>query len=146
MPNIIRKPITIKEANEFTRQHHRHSDDVNVCKFAIGFLCEGELVGVVVCGRPLARCLDDGYTLEVLRSCSKDSRVTNSKMLTWAKRTGQAMGYTRFVTYTRPEESGASLRGAGAVLDGTTRGKSWSNRPGRRCRPAAEESKLRWFL
>lgn len=143
---VERVPLTIKEANEFTRQFHRHSDDVAVCKFAIGFRCDGELVGVVVCGRPIARHLDDGFTLEVFRSCSRDDRVTNSHMLSRAKRAGQALGFTKFITYTRPEESGASLRGAGAVLDGVTRGKSWSNRPGRKARPKAEGPKLRWTL
>jgi hypothetical protein len=140
------KPISIKKANVFTRSFHRHSDDVNVGKFAIAFLIEGEMVGVVVCGIPIARELDDGVTLEVLRACSKDSRVSNSKMLARAKRAGQALGFNRFVTYTRPHESGASLRGVGAKFDGMTRGKSWSNRKGRRCRPAAEGAKLRWFL
>jgi hypothetical protein len=56
-----------------------------------------------------------------------------------------ALGMGQLVTYTLPEESGASLRGAGWVEDGQTAGGEWtrSSRP----RAAAHDarSKTRWI-
>nr|WP_236652145.1 XF1762 family protein [Streptacidiphilus neutrinimicus] len=64
-------------------------------------------------GRPVARHLDDGQTLEVTRTCSDGVRNANSLLLGAAWRAARALGYTRLVTYTQAEESGASLRAAG---------------------------------
>jgi hypothetical protein len=42
-------------------------------KFAVGASVDGKLVGVAIAGRPVARRLDDGKTLEVLRVCTDGS-------------------------------------------------------------------------
>ena len=58
------------------------------------------------------------------------------------------MGYTKIITYTLPEEGGASLRAAGFIAEGTTskRPKGWDT-PSRR-REALEKypdgQKIRW--
>ena len=58
-------PMTLKEANAFVEQNHRHHGPVVGHKFSIG-LSDGEkIVGVAIVGRPVARHLDDGWTLEV---------------------------------------------------------------------------------
>lgn len=60
-------PITLKEANAFVEQNHRHHGPTVGHKFSIG-LSDGEkIVGVAIVGRPVARHLDDGWTLEVNR-------------------------------------------------------------------------------
>ena len=60
-------PMTLKEANAYVEQHHRHHGPVVGHKFSIG-LSDGEkIVGVAIVGRPVARHLDDGWTLEVNR-------------------------------------------------------------------------------
>jgi hypothetical protein len=46
---------------------HRHNLPVTGRKFAIGCQVDEKLVGVAIAGRPVARRLDDGKTLEVLR-------------------------------------------------------------------------------
>src|SRR5262245_57933352 len=60
-------PLHLKEANAFVARHHRHNLPTTGCKFALGAAQGGKLVGVAVAGRPVARRLDDGKTLEVLR-------------------------------------------------------------------------------
>ena len=60
-------PISIREANEFVDNFHRHNKPTGGGKFAIGATYAGELVGVAIVGRPVARMLDDGVTAEVTR-------------------------------------------------------------------------------
>ena len=47
-------------------------------KFAVGAAVDGKLVGVAIAGRPVARRLDDGKTLEVLRVCTDGTPSANS--------------------------------------------------------------------
>jgi hypothetical protein len=82
---------------------------------------DGELIGVVIVGRPIARAQDDGYTAEITRCCVLENRRNaNSKLYAAALRAAQNMGYRRVITYTLPEESGASLKAVGFTLDGLT--------------------------
>ena len=60
-------PLHLREANEFVGQHHRHNRPTVGGKFAVGTALDGKLVGVAIAGRPVARRLDDGKTLEILR-------------------------------------------------------------------------------
>ena len=46
------KPISLRDANEYVRQHHRHHKPVAGHKFSIGCEADGELVGVIIAGRP----------------------------------------------------------------------------------------------
>ena len=62
-------PLTLKKANEFVVEHHRHSRRVVGCKFSIGAEYKNELVGVAIVGRPITMALDNGFTMEVLRCC-----------------------------------------------------------------------------
>lgn len=82
-------------------------------KFAIGVTGDDRLVGVATAGRPVARHLDDGVTLEVTRTCTLGEPNANSKLYGAAWRAARAMGYLRLITYTQQGESGASLRAAG---------------------------------
>jgi hypothetical protein len=71
------------------------------------------LVGVAMCGRPIARHFDDGLTLEVNRTCTDGAENANSMRYGACWRAAKAMGYRRLITYTQANESGASLRAAG---------------------------------
>lgn len=107
------KPISLKTAQEYVRNFHRHNKPPIRHKFSIG-LYEGEkLVGVAVAGRPVARMLDNGMTLEVTRTCTDGTRNANSMLYGAIVRAATALGYTKCITYTQHGESGASLRGAG---------------------------------
>ena len=105
---------------------------------------EEEINSVVIAGRPVARMLDDGETVEVTRLCTDGTRNACSLLYRAAWRAARALGYRRLVTYTLPEEGGASLRGAGFRLAGEAGGGSWT----RRGRPRADDhpldKKLRW--
>ena len=115
-------PITLKEARSFVREHHRHNDPPVGHKFSIGLVEGGDLIGVIIVGRPIARHQCDGYTAEVTRCCVlEDCRYANSKLYAAALRAARAKGYRRVITYTLPEESGASLKAVGFHLDGFTR-------------------------
>jgi hypothetical protein len=81
--------------------------------YAIGAESDEELVGVVIIGRPTARALDDGKTLEVTRTCTDGSKNANSFLYGAAARVAKNLGYDKLVTYTLADESGASLRASG---------------------------------
>ncbi|MGW4694046.1 XF1762 family protein [Kitasatospora cineracea] len=71
------------------------------------------LRAVAIVGRPVARHLDDGQTLEVTRTATDGVRNANSLLYGTCWRAAKALGYTRLITYTQAGESGASLRAAG---------------------------------
>lgn len=74
-------PITLKQANAFISAHHRHAGPTRGHRFSIGLNRGDELVGVAVAGRPVARGLDDGLTLEVTRLCVVDAPNGCSQLL-----------------------------------------------------------------
>jgi len=127
-------PLTLAEANAFVAQHHRHHKPVPGAKFAIGAAKDGRIVGVAIVGRPVARMLDNGMTLEVNRVCTDGTRNACSFLYAASWKAAQALGYPRLVTYTLPEEGGASLRGAGWRLIGEAGGGKW----GRTGRPRVD--------
>src|SRR5947199_9619686 len=103
-------PLHLRKANEFVAKHHRHNPPTAGGKFALGASVDGKLVEVAIAGRPVARRLDDGKTLEVLRVCTDGTPNANSFLYGRVKRIALLMGYAKVVTYTLEEESGASLR------------------------------------
>jgi hypothetical protein len=108
-------PVTFRQACAFVADLHRHHAAPRGHKFSIGLECGGQLVGVAMVGRPVARALDDGRTAEVNRTCTDGTPNANSMLYGAAWRAAKAMGYRRMVTYTQEGESGASLRAAGWV-------------------------------
>ena len=118
--------ITLRQANEFVEQHHRHHKPVVGHKFSIGAHLAGELVGVVIVGRPVNRIRDDGRTLEVTRLATDGTRNACSFLYGRAARAALALGYERLGTYILAGEPGTSLRAAGWRLVGQTKGRSWS--------------------
>lgn len=108
-------PLTFAQAAEFSAEHHRHHPDITGHKFSLGVATvpEGELVGVAIVGRPVARHFDDGRTVEANRVCTDGTGNANSMLYGAVARAAFALGYTRVVTYTEASESGASLRAAG---------------------------------
>ncbi|MFF7415619.1 XF1762 family protein [Streptomyces lydicus] len=104
--------VRSREAADFVRTWHRRHPPPAGQVFAVGVTNEdGILRAVAIVGRPVARHLDDGATLEVTRTCSDGIRNANSLLYGAAWRAAKALGYTRLITYTQDGESGASLRG-----------------------------------
>jgi len=141
-------PIDLREANAFVASHHRHNKPVQGARFSIGASMDGQLWGVAIVGRPVARMLQDGFTAEVTRLCVRDGapKGTCSFLYQRAWRIWQGMGGKRLVTYTLASEPGSSLRGAGWKLAGETPASDgWSkSRPGRKWQPVYGQQKFRW--
>lgn len=136
--------MTLAEANEFVKRHHRHHKPTVGGKFAVGAADEtDEVRGVAIAGRPVSRMIDDGFTLEINRVATDGAENCCSMLYGACCRAGRAMGYRRIVTYTLPKEGGTSLRAAGFRLIGETSGGEWGNkkRPRVTLHP---ELKLRW--
>lgn len=119
-------PTDLAEANAFVAEHHRHHKPVVGHKFSIAVAEGAKVVGVAIVGRPVARRQDDGWTLEVNRCCTDGTRNACSMLYRASWRAARELGYRRLLTYTLPEEGGASLKGAGFTLLGERRGGSWS--------------------
>lgn len=62
-------PVTLREARAFVEKYHRHNAPPQGHKFSVGLTLGGDLIGVVIVGRPIARRQDDGKTPEVTRCC-----------------------------------------------------------------------------
>jgi len=146
-------PVTITEAKAFVSKHHRHNRAPLSALFAVG-VSEGEdLIGVAIVGRPVARGLDDGRTVEVTRLCTTGTRNACSMLYGAAWRAAQALGYHRAVTYTLASEPGASLKASGWKRDAELEARpTWSSKSRLRVqtdlfgvptRPA--EPKVRWL-
>ena len=137
-------PVSLKEANAFVAEHHRHHKPVVGHKFSIGCMQAGRLVGVAIVGRPVSRYLDDGLTLEVNRLCTTGEKNVCSMLYGAAARAAKAIGYRKVITYTLDTEPGTSLRAAGWTCMGLAGGKRWT---GKRC-PAVDlcppQMKLRY--
>lgn len=118
-------PIGLDEANAFVAVHHRHHKPVPGAKFCIA-VSDSEVRGVAIVGRPVARMSDDGYTLEVNRCCTDGTKNACSMLYGAAWRAARALGFRRLITYTLPEEGGASLRASGWKLLGLRGGGNWN--------------------
>lgn len=106
-------PVSFADACEFVRMWHRHHGPPIGHKFSVGVATDdGVLRGVAMVGRPVARCYDDGRTLEVNRTATDGTPSANSALYGAAWRAASALGYRRLITYTQAGESGTSLRAA----------------------------------
>lgn len=138
-------PCDLDEANAFVARHHRHHRPVPGHKFSLAVCDAAEIVrGVAIVGRPVARMTDDGMTLEVCRVATDGCPNACSALYGAARRASFALGYTRLVTYTLPEEGGASLRGAGWREIGVAGGGSWDRASRPRVDKHPTQQKIRW--
>jgi hypothetical protein len=139
-------PCTVRDAMSFVAQHHRHHRAPNGGLWAVAAANDGDVIGVAIVAQPVARMLMDGWTAEVIRLAVREGFPNACSMLYAAcRRAALALGWRRLVTYTLPEEGGASLRAAGwRVVAERTGGGSWSreNRP--RVDRHPMQQKIRW--
>ena len=158
MAKLFAVPMSLREANDFVENFHRHNGRTDSPKmpgggkFAIGVSDGSRLIGVTIVGRPIARSIDDGFTLEVRRTCVIDDsqKGANSFLYGCSWRAAKAMGYTKLITYTLESESGASLRGAGwEVIAECKPHAGWNTNKtnksrSRQWQPIYGQLKLRW--
>jgi len=145
-PRLAVCPLPLDEANAFVAQHHRHHQPVVGHKFSIGVADEtGTVRGVAIIGRPVARMLDDGLTLEVTRLATDGCPNACSALYAAAWRACKALGYRRLGTYILDSEPGTSLIAAGWRLVNTRAGGGEWGRDGRpRVDKHPTQGKLRW--
>ena len=137
-------PITFREASAYINQFHRHHRATIGCKFCISVLGDDDSIhGVAVCGRPVSRRLDDGFTLEVNRVCSDGTRNVCSMLYGACCRIAKEMGYRKVITYTLISEDGASLKASNFVCEGTAGGTHWTGTRNRG-QDIPAEMKRRW--
>ena len=153
MINLVVVPLTLKKANEFVTKYHTHNKRARGCKFCIGVESNGMLEAVAIIGRPVARKLDDGFTVEILRLCTKQTGIKNLCSILYSRswRLWKLMGGRRIVTYTLEEENGASLKASGFKITGEARtlkkshrGCRWTNRKGRIWQNIQKQKRIRW--
>lgn len=119
--------LTLQQANAFVNEHHRHHNPVIRDKFRVGAMQDGKLIGVAQVGRPVARGLDDGETVEVVRLCVLDGyRNACSFLYARCANAARELGFKRIVTYILESEPGTSLLASGFRFDCLTNGGSWS--------------------
>ena len=144
-------PVTLKEADDYVENFHRHCGRTGGAKFAIGVTDGMGLVGVAIVGRPICRHHDNGTTAEVRRICTKDDSPSNvcSMLYGAAWRAWRAMGGKKIITYTLQSESGTSVKAAGWKVVGETRvnKNGWSNNVRKRnWQPVYGQTKFRWEM
>lgn len=119
-------PCTHKQACEFIELHHRHHRPPLRAIVKVAVMDErGRVRGVAMAGRPVARMADDGSTLEVNRVATDGCPNACSALYGAVARVTGELGYRDLITYTLPSEGGASLRGAGWVMEGPVGGGKW---------------------
>lgn len=121
-------PISLKEANAFVAQYHRHHKPVVGHKFSVAASDGEKIVGVAIVGRPVSRYMDDGWTLEVNRLCTDGTRNACSFLYSAAWRAAKNMGYKKLITYILESENGASLRASGWKCVGQAGGLRWTGK------------------
>lgn len=136
-------PITFREACDFINKHHRHHKPTVGCKFCVGLANENELVGVAVCGRPVSRFYDDGFTCEVNRLCTDGTYNACSMLYGACCRVAKEMGYKKIITYILQSENGASLKASNFICEGEAGGTHWTGKRDRG-QSIPSEMKTRW--
>lgn len=121
-------PTTLRKANDFVAEHHRHNGRTsrNGGKWAVSVTDGDETVGVAIVGNPLSASLMDGLTAEVLRVCTRSAKAPKnvcSMLYRACWRAWKAMGGRRLVTYTLQSETGTSLQAAGFVKAAASKGR-----------------------
>ena len=120
-------PLTLKEANDAVSKFHRHHKPSRGHRFSLGAFESGTLVGAAICGRPVARRVNQQQVLEVSRLVTDGTQNACSILYAASARAAQAMGFAYIQTYILAEEIGTSLKASGWKLDGVTAGGSWDS-------------------
>lgn len=155
-------PCSLRDAQRYVASLHRHHADQPLPGHKLSLAVEKRTrlldgpewvrCGVAMIGNPSAPALQkDPLLVEIRRVCTDGTPNACSMLYGAARRALRAMGYETIITYTLPEEGGASLRAAGFVLDKADAGgcaADWHNRAGRKALPVGTDlvgGKWRWL-
>ena len=137
------RSISQKDANAFISHVHRHNKPVQGWKYGTSLWDDISCIGVVTVGRPVARRLDDGETLEVTRLALLANAPTNaaSRLLGNAARVAKELGYNRLISYTLESEDGVAYQASGWERTERVKSAQW-NRPSRKRKKLDEEMEI----
>lgn len=140
------EPVSFKAACAYLDRIHRHLRPPRGWLFGVRILDDlGELVGVACAGRPKAKALQDGRTVEITRVATEGFPNACSFAYGRLRRAAAALGYSRVYTYTRLDEPGSSVMAAGFVRDVQTRGGSGLAAHGRATQPTTAPRRFDGF-
>ena len=125
--------LNLKQSQKFIEEHHRHSKPLKRHIFSIGafqypvsfgVVLPSEVLGVVTVDRCSSAWSKRRDHVEIRRLCVKPDVKKNvsSFLIGKARDACFAMGYKCIITYTKPNESGASLLATGFVIQKVSRG------------------------
>lgn len=130
-PRLTIAPCSNERAKVYVDRFHRHHGSSVQARFSLAVIDdEARVRGVAMVGRPVARVLDDGLTLEVNRLATDGCENACSALYGAARRVAKEMGYAKLITYILEDEPGISLKAAGWTFEEPIRARSW-NMPGR---------------
>jgi hypothetical protein len=122
--------LSLDEAQSFVSENHRHSQPLKRHKFSIGAVDQKDsnslgfdvnsLLGVATVDVPSSKWNRRRDHVEIRRLCTKGGKDVASFLLGKAKAACFAMGYKCVITYTRPHESGISLKASGFWMQKAT--------------------------
>jgi hypothetical protein len=146
------EPCSVKAAQQWVRDTHRHLPNVQGGLFAVAVNRGGQQVGVGIAGNPARVWQGTGRivisrvaVVSGLAPVGNHAAPACTMIYGSLCRAARALGYREAWTYTLPGESGASLRAAGFIDMGETRAEEW-DRPSRRRKPAVNaQKKRRWM-
>jgi hypothetical protein len=142
-PMLRLRPSTVKAAMAYVREHHRHLPRVVGGLYAVA-VADSEIRGVAITGRPNARMSQTGWRAEVTRVATDQSRNAYSMLYGASERAAKALGYCEIITYTLPEEGGASLRASNWEDMGLAGGGEWNCATRPRAAAIRPEIKRKW--
>lgn len=146
MKKLVLVPCDLDEANAFVIRVHRHHGKATGHKFSLAAYSSDRdcIVGVAIVGRPVARMLDNGLTLELLRVATDGTRNACSFLYGAVRRAAFSLGYKRVITYVLGTESGVSLLASGWKCIGLAGGGTWSRKSRPRVDKHPAQKKIRW--
>jgi hypothetical protein len=127
MPLSIR-PITLTAARAFAGQYLPRPAP-HAWRYGLSLHDGDRVVAVIFVGRPAARALDDGRTLQVSALVTDGTTsVASPKLLAAALDISRRMGYGRMVAYLDDDEPADAFRAAGWTRSHRTRRRPWRRR------------------
>lgn len=135
----------MQQAADYVNKYHRHHKASVGCKFSIAVADDNEIHGVAICGRPVSRHYDDGFTLEIYRVCTDGTKNACSMLYGACCRIAKNMGYCDIYTYTLVSEDGASLKASNFINEGEAGGTHWTGKRNRG-QQIPHEMKQRWHI
>ncbi len=127
---LVNVKLSLNEAQSFVANNHRHSEPLKRHKFSIGAVDikdsnaigfdANSLLGIATVDVPSSKWNRRRDHVEIRRLCTKGQKDVASFLLGKAKSACFAMGYKCVITYTRPHESGISLKASGFWMQKAT--------------------------